>query len=295
MSIQRTLLNQIATDYHSTYHSTLIIHLSKELSGGCVNNALQLDTNIGSLFLKWNIKGDRDLFVQEANSLDELNKYANEFIQFPKPILSKQINEKPGYLLTTFITLGSHLNSEENLGRGVASMHLNSATNFGFHNSNYCGSTLQNNSLKDNWIEFYRDNRLTFIIGLIQKKFGWNKTEEDLINKFIDKLPNLLPENTKPSLVHGDLWSGNYMFTNSKPALIDPCISYSDREFEFGIALLFGGFSERFFKAYNEIYPLAPDWKSRNKLYQLYHLLNHYFMFGGGYKLESLRIMQSYL
>ena len=91
------------------------------------------------------------------------------------------------------------------------------------------------------------------------------------------------------------MWSGNYMMTQSGPALIDPSSYYADREMEFGIITMFGGFSNRFYAAYNEVNPLESDWKERNGLYQLYHILNHYYLFGGSYKMQALRIAQHYV
>lgn len=295
MDSLKLLFDDILNDYKRKYNHELKIYSTSSLSGGCVNSAAQLETNIGRLFLKWNNSGANDLFEQEAYSLNELNKFENEFLSFPKPLLWKKITANPGYLLTTFIEKGHNDKSEENLGRGVATLHLNSTNSFGFHHNNYCGDTLQNNYPKSNWLQFYKENRLVFLIKKIWKKLGWSTDEEKTIEKFLNKLDTLIPNDSIPSLVHGDLWMGNYLYTNNKPALIDPCVSYSDYEFEFGIMLLFGGFSEKFFKAYNEINLIRPDWLQRNNIYQLYHLLNHYYMFGGSYRYQSIEIMKSYL
>jgi protein-ribulosamine 3-kinase len=108
-------------------------------------------------------------------------------------------------------------------------------------------------------------------------------------------VPNLLDYPHSPALIHGDLWSGNYMYTNQAPALIDPCASYCDREFEMGIMTMFGGFSQRVYDAYNEAYPLEKGWKERNLIYQLYHVLNHYYLFDGYYKQQALAIMNRFI
>ena len=97
-----------------------------------------------------------------------------------------------------------------------------------------------------------------------------------MYNKLIERIPEFVPSEANPVLIHGDLWSGNYMITDKGPALIDPASYYADREMEMGIMTMFGGFSQRFYDAYNKINPLPPDWKERNQLYQLYHVLNHY-------------------
>jgi fructosamine-3-kinase len=120
-------------------------------------------------------------------------------------------------------------------------------------------------------------------------------SEVKIYEKLLQRIPDLLPQDSQPGLIHGDLWSGNYMITKDGPALIDPASCYAEREMEFGIVTMFGGFANRFFSAYNEVYPLSPDWRERNNLYQLYHVLNHYYLFGGGYRQQALRIAGMYL
>ena len=120
--------------------------------------------------------------------------------------------------------------------------------------------------------------------------------EEELIyNRLLEKIPELIPADSKPALIHGDLWSGNYMISANGPALIDPASCYTDREMELGIVTMFGGFSQQFYDAYQEAYPLPSDWRERNRLYQLYHILNHYYLFGGSYRSQALQIAKSYI
>jgi fructosamine-3-kinase len=108
------------------------------------------------------------------------------------------------------------------------------------------------------------------------------------------RLPDLLPQ-ASPSLIHGDLWSGNVLFRAKGPALVDPACAYADREMEFGITTLFGGLSSRAFRAYEEVWPLPEGWRERNPLYQLYHLLNHAVLFGGHYAGDARRIASRYV
>ena len=109
-----------------------------------------------------------------------------------------------------------------------------------------------------------------------------------------ERLPALLAHAPRPALIHGDLWSGNVLGTSRGPALVDPACAACDREMEFGITTLFGGFSERFWDAYHEALPLPSGWRERNGLYQLYHLLNHYLIFGGHYGREALSLARRY-
>jgi fructosamine-3-kinase len=130
---------------------------------------------------------------------------------------------------------------------------------------------------------------------LIEKERPLALDERKVFEKLLLRIEVLVPTSLTPVLIHGDLWSGNYMISEKGPALIDPASYYADREMEFGIVTMFGGFTQRFFDAYNEINPLPNDWRQRNSLYQLYHVLNHYYLFGGGYRNQALQIAKRYL
>jgi fructosamine-3-kinase len=132
-------------------------------------------------------------------------------------------------------------------------------------------------------------------LNLIKKERPLPSSELNSYDKLLNKMTELIPEDSKPVLIHGDLWSGNYMITKNGPALIDPAAYFADAEMEFSIITMFGGFSERFYNAYNGVNPLSPGWEKRNKLYQLYHVLNHYYLFGGGYQSQAKNIAQYYI
>jgi len=288
------MIDCLKVDFQKRYNLNFEIKTVHPLGGGCINSACKIETKQGPFFLKWNSHGPSDLFIREAESLAEFQKSKNEFIIFPEPILSKQIDQNPGYLLTSYLKPGRSGNDDEKLGRGLAQLHKVSTPQFGFHSNNYCGATLQNNEYKPDWASFYIENRIGFLINSISKTRLWSNLDQKLTEQFLVRIPELLPKNTTPSLIHGDLWSGNFMHTQTAPALIDPCASYCDREFEMGMMTLFGGFSQRVYDAYNEIYPLPKEWKERNLIYQLYHVLNHYSLFGGHYKNQALEIMKRY-
>lgn len=292
--MEKEILINVAENYFDYYHEKLEIVSYSTLGGGCINSALKLKTNRGLLFLKWNNSGPNDLFVREAESLNEFLKSENEFIVFPEPLLHKTIDQTPGYLLTSFLETGRSSSDDEKLGRGLAKLHQVKAAKYGFPHNNYCGATVQSNDYSTNWVKFYTENRISFLISLIKKARAWSSSDEKVSERFLNKVPQLLQHEVQPSLIHGDLWSGNYMYTTCGPALIDPCASYCDREFELGIMTMFGGFSQTVYDAYNEYYPLQPGWRERNLLYQLYHVLNHYFLFGGFYKSQALDIMKRY-
>jgi protein-ribulosamine 3-kinase len=293
--LPKELTDCLREDFQKSYNLTLTIKQATPLGGGCINSACKIETNHGPFFLKWNRHGPADLFLSEAESLNEFQKSINDFIVFPVTKLAKVIDHTPGYLLTTYLKPGRSGNDEEKLGRGLAQLHKVSTDQFGFRLNNYCGATLQNNEFKTDWVTFFVENRIGFLIQLISKNRAWDSVNQKLTDTFLSRVPGLLPNNTKPALIHGDLWSGNYMNTLTAPALIDPCASYCDREFEMGIMTMFGGFSQRVYDAYNEVYPLPDDWKERNLIYQLYHVLNHYSLFGGHYKNQALEIMKRYI
>lgn len=288
------LFQHLIRNYSEQYGAKIKIISSFSLGGGCINHALKLETNCGAFFLKWNDSGAHDLFVREAESLNELYKSNNEFLLFPKPLLSKEIDDTPGYLLTDYLQPGNSKNCDEKIGRGLAQLHRVTSAEYGFFHHNYCGETLQNNTFKANWFDFYVENRVGHLVGLIEEYRTWGESDQLLFEQFVENVEWMFNYESKPSLIHGDLWSGNYMDTNNGPAFIDPAASYCDREFEMGIMTMFGGFSQRVFDAYNEAFPLDDGWRERNLIYQLYHVLNHYLIFGGGYKQQAINIMSRY-
>jgi fructosamine-3-kinase len=228
--------------------------------------------------------------------LRELKKAAGEFLIVPEVIAVKTVDKTPGFLVLEYLDMSrSATDVDEKLGRGLATLHKWSNPQFGFYAKNYCGATLQNNNWNKSWPDFFRDNRLQFLINLIDKAQAFDLDELKIFEKLLTRIENLLPAESVPALIHGDLWSGNYMATVKGPALIDPASYYADQEMEFAIMTMFGGFPQRVYDSYNEINPLPSDWQRRNKLYQLYHVLNHYYLFGGGYRNQALQIAKSYL
>ncbi|MFW6370479.1 MAG: fructosamine kinase family protein [Bacteroidota bacterium] len=271
------------------------IFSSGSLGGGCINHASKIETSEGAFFLKWNADCPSDIFIREAESLTELKMAAGNALVVPQVFAAREVDASPGFLVMEYLEPGYYLqNADEWLGRGLATVHSYQNDRFGFHNNNYCGSTLQDNSWKSNWAEFFRDNRLGFLLDLIRKERPLSAEEEKIYSHLLNKVSSLIPEDAMPVLVHGDLWSGNYMMSAGGPALIDPASYYADCEMEMGIMTMFGGFPERFYDAYNEVNPLRPDWKERNSLYQLYHVLNHYYLFGGSYRSQALQIAKRY-
>jgi fructosamine-3-kinase len=291
-----SILKEVETHLSEKFGEEVKIRSSDLLGGGCINHASKIETSAGTFFLKWNGNCKADMFLREAESLEELRKAANGNLVIPQVFAVKGVDASPGFLVLEYLEPGYGAgNSDEILGRGLAAIHQYSAEKFGFYHDNYCGSTPQDNSRKNSWAEFFRDNRLGFLLNLIQKERPLPTEEIKVYDQLLSKIPEFIPANSVPALIHGDLWSGNYMNTVTGPALIDPASYYADREMEMGIMTMFGGFSQRFYSAYNEMFPLSPGWRERNSLYQLYHVLNHYYLFGGGYRSQALQIAKSYV
>lgn len=186
--------------------------------------------------------------------------------------------------------------TEEELGRGVAGLHRHRGTHFGLEMDNYLGMLPQKNGWSDDWPAFYRDRRLGVQLKLGQKKGAISPLRSQKLERLMARLDSFLPADVTPSLIHGDLWSGNWMAgPGGRPYLIDPAVQYAHSEMELAFTELFGGFSQRFYRAYTEMNPLDPGYEERKPLYQLYYLLVHLNIFGETYGPAVDRILDYYL
>ena len=266
------------------------------LSGGCISDAYKITMSDGSnYFLKYNPSASNDMFIKEANGLKELAK-ANAIR------ISEVLSFAEDYILLEYIPTGNKKKTFfEEFGRSFAEMHKFTSESFGFYEDNYIGSNPQKNipveNEKASWVSFYFNKRILFQLQLAEK-LG-NST--DALRKGISKLENKIEEiiggkAEKPSLLHGDLWSGNYMVDeNGDAVLIDPAVYYGHREADLGMTKLFGGFSSEFYRAYNETFPLEDGCEYRENIYKLYHVLNHLNLFGGGYYSQALSVIKFYI
>lgn len=266
------------------------------LSGGCISDAFKISTENGtSFFLKYNPSASNNMFLKEANGLRELDK--SNAIKIPE-VLS--VDED--YILLEFIASGnSKKNFFEDFGKSFAEMHKFKSDSFGFYENNYIGSNPQINipdeKEKSDWTAFYLNKRILFQLQLAEK-LG-NSTDElrKGISKLENKIEDIIGHNSeKPSLLHGDIWGGNYMIDqNGNAVLIDPAVYYGHREADLGMTKLFGGFNSEFYKAYNESFPLEDGFDYRENIYKLYHVLNHLNLFGGGYYSQAISLIKFYV
>lgn len=182
------------------------------------------------------------------------------------------------------------------LGQQLAAQHRITAQAYGLDHHNYCGATPQDNTWSADWIEFYGQRRLGFQMALAAQHGRLPASRARQLARVIDRLREWIdPAATQPSLLHGDLWGGNWLITgDNEPALIDPAVYFGDREAELAMCHLFGGFPREFYQAYDDAWPPAPGRDERIALYQLYHLLNHLNLFGEGYGAQVDAVLRRY-
>jgi fructosamine-3-kinase len=221
-------------------------------------------------FLKTNGAEYSDAFAAEADGLRALRDAG---LPAPEPLACGVVG-RHAYLLLEFLALTSQGDFAA-LGRMLANAHRKPGPRFGWARDNYIGSTPQKNAWCDEWAEFWQERRLRPQIELARRNgFDLKMPDSQII------LKNHKPQ---PSLLHGDLWSGNAGFTKEGPVVFDPAVYHGDREADLAMTELFGGFPREFYKIYNETFPLDAGYEKRKHLYNLYHLLNHLNLFGGGY------------
>ena len=186
------------------------------------------------------------------------------------------------------------------LGRQFAELHRYRGKKFGLSDDNLLGDSPQSNKPSKegslDWAVFYAENRLEFQTSLAVKNGYVTPEMRNLMDNLIKKVPDLISgTEEEPSLLHGDLWSGNYLIDERGiPWLIDPAVYYGHREADLAMTSLFGGFSNTFYSAYKSAYPISQGYAEREPLYQLYHLLNHLNLFGTGYYSQVISILKRY-
>lgn len=186
--------------------------------------------------------------------------------------------------------------AQHKLGEQLAKLHQIKAQQHGFNEANFIGRLHQNNEPKDSWLAFFVENRLNVQLGLAIYNQEVEERFAEEMKSFFELLPNVLPERPA-SLLHGDLWSGNVMFTKQGPAIFDPAVYYGAREMDIAMTRLFGGFDHAFYEAYQANYPLSSDFEELVDVYNLYPLMVHVNLFGAhaGYLSKVKQIIKRYL
>lgn len=262
------------------------------VGGGSINQTYRVDSGEGPFFVKLNGADGLDMFTAEAEGLEELRQA--EALRIPRP-LSWGVAGHRAFLVLEYLDLGGS-GSAALLGEGLAAQHRVTADQFGWFRDNTIGSTHQRNRHTGDWVDFWSRHRLGFQLQLAVSN-GAGQGLQIRGERLQEALPALMDgREPEASLLHGDLWSGNYAYTRAgEPTIFDPAVYYGDREADMAMTELFGGFSREFYAAYQHAWPLDPGYATRKKLYNLYHVLNHFNLFGGGYLSQAQRLIDSLL
>ena len=287
-------LNAIVAQLESVTGHSLKNYNLTSVGGGSINTAYQLTANNQSYFIKLNLPSLVAMFEAEALGLEEMR--ALKCIRIPEVICFGE-TEEHSFIVLEYIELGSlRGQASKRLGVQLAQLHHHVQPFFGWHIENTIGSTPQHNAQSHDWLNFWQQQRLAKQLMFARNNGFTGRIQErgqQLIAQLSVFFDNYSPE---PALLHGDLWSGNAASDpQGNPVIFDPACYYGDRETDIAMTELFGGFGQDFYAAYQAEYPLDSGYKTRKTLYNLYHILNHLNLFGGGYLSQSENMIEQLL
>lgn len=265
----------------------------RPVGGGSINRAYRVcGANGKPYFLKINEAGGLEMFEAERDGLRELKNAGA--VRVPEPVACG-LADRAAFLLLEHLELsGRSSGAAATLGKQLAAQHRHTAAAFGWSRDNTIGSTPQPNEWDKDWVAFLGSKRLGFQLGLAARNgYGGRlqKSGEALMTALPILFTDYLPE---PSLLHGDLWGGNWgAMSNGEPVIFDPAVYYGDREADIAMTMLFGGFGSEFYQAYEVAWPLDAGFAMRRDLYNLYHVLNHLNLFGGAYQQQAVEIIDT--
>ncbi len=274
------LWQEITSQISSASGEPFDIRARHSQGGGCINQAFVLQGKSSHWFVKLNSSDRLDMFTAEAEGLKALDKPGA--IRVPRPLVWGA-SHGYSYLVMEHVPMVGHLNPEQ-FGRQLATLHQCWQPYFGWQRDNTIGATPQENTPGDKWAEFWRVHRLEFQLELARS----NGAPPSLLDKGM-KLASqtarfFISHSPRASVLHGDLWSGNWgADTHDNPVIFDPAVYFGDHETDLAMMLLFGNPGEAFFAGYREVYPIDSGFAIRKTFYNLYHILNHFNLFGGGY------------
>ena len=262
------------------------------LGGTPLNGTWRLDAPVRCLFVKTNAAARLPMLEAEADGLAELGRAGA--IRVPAPVACGRAGDV-AFLALEWLELGRG-GRDAAFGRALAALHRVRAPAFGWHRDNTIGTTPQDNTRSDDWIAFFRDRRIAPQLALAARNGHDGRLRHDG-EALLAAIPALLAGHAPPpSLLHGDLWSGNAArLASGEPAMFDPAVYFGDRETDLAMTELFGGFGADFYAAYRAEWPLADGYAYRRTLYNLYHVLNHFNLFGGGYGAQALAMIAELL
>jgi protein-ribulosamine 3-kinase len=289
-------IQQTTPKLHALSHLTSVT----PLSGGDTHGGYRLHTPERDFFLKVTPVQDLAILSAEAHNLKALQE--SQTVTCPTvfsvgstSLQEGQTSTSVSWLLLDFLPLQPHGDAMQ-AGQDLAHLHHTHAERFGWFEDNFIGKTPQLNAWHNDWATFYREHRLKPQIQWA-KQNGLPQSTLDLANQLLPTLERFF-QDYQPiaSLLHGDLWSGNLSYLpDGTPVFYDPASYYGDRETDLAMTELFGGFPDEFYQGYHHVFPLDVDYPQRKPLYQLYHVLNHFNLFGGSYGRQTHRLLQQLL
>lgn len=295
-------MNQLSASFVEYLENTLIeqgfssgkINNISPAYGGSINQTYSFKTTVDSFFIKINDSRFPDMFKKEKLGLELLREFSKELI-IPKPLYEGE-HEHFTFLVMELINSSTSSSPSKTFwaqfSKGLARLHKNSAPSFGLEYDNYIGSLQQINQQKNNWADFFIENRLMTQEKMAVDNGLLDKQMRVYMSKLYLKIDQLFPDEP-PALLHGDLWSGNFMVSNNgEPCIFDPAIYYGHREMDIAMMHLFGGFDRELFESYHAILPLEKDWEKRIELCNLYPLLVHVNLFGSSYSVRVKSILR---
>jgi fructosamine-3-kinase len=275
----------VAASIATAAASALRITECTELGGGCINRGYRLAGSTAVYFVKLNRAGRRAMFEAEAEGLRAIGQTGT--VRVPVPLCTGE-DERHCWLVLEYMDLvPGGAETMAVLGQRLAALHRTSAERFGWHRDNTIGATPQPNRWSAGWTEFWRTQRLGFQLELADRN-GYRGALQRRGGALLARLDGLLAHDPARSLLHGDLWGGNAAATVAgEPVLFDPACYYGDREADLAMTELFGGFAPAFYSAYRDAWQVDAGYAVRRDLYNLYHVLNHLNLFGGGYRAQA--------
>ncbi len=276
---------EVARQISEVIGDRLVDYQWRSVGGGCINQTYCLANSGYKFFVKVNRLDQASNLRMEYFALAEIRN--TRTIAVPEPICVGTAHQHCFLVLEWLDLHNSHQDQDwQLLGKQLAQLHrVTSKQGFGWHNDNCIGATTQINTWRSNWVDFWIENRLKPQLGMAQRKGFYSRTPlEDLWSAVPTYFTNYQPI---PSLVHGDLWSGNLAFCDRQPVIFDPALYYGDREVDIAMTELFGRLPRAFYDSYNQHFPLDSGYHRRRDLYNLYHILNHFNLFGGSYAFQA--------
>ncbi len=288
------LWQHIASEISQHTGRTFVPGQRLSIAGGCINQSFQFidDSGEREFFIKLNSAGLLSMFEAETAALLEISN--SQSVRVPQPVCTG-VYQNQSYLVLEYLALGTGVDMKC-FATQLAALHACTATQFGWQIDNTIGLTPQANQQHHDWLLFWREHRLGSQLALAADN-GYGGELQWLGERLLADFPALFASyNPQPSMLHGDLWSGNYAGLNDgTPVIFDPALYYGDRETDLAMTTLFGGFGADFYAAYHATWPLDDGYAVRKTFYNIYHIINHLNLFGGGYQAQAVSMIRQVL